>query len=428
MISPLADLDELILKCRDDKAKAYIAEAVASYRGGAFRSSIVATWIAVCFDVIDKIRELALAGDKEAEKQAEEIEKTRKLGDIANALRFEREILELARDKFELISHVEFVDLDRLQQDRNRCAHPSLVTEGEAFTPSAELARVHIRSAVTHLLQHPPVQGKFALERLIAEIDSEYFSDNKDKAIVALSSGPLKKPRESLVRNFTIILIKRLLKENVNLKQRLRVAAALNAVASLHSAWYDATMKEKLSSIVRALQDDELEKVIFFFQNVSDVWQFLEEDVRQRCENFVSALPSALLVDLDFLLTFKPLASFAEHRLTIATLAEIKNTMFFELPAEVAEKTVKSYLEASTFDEANEWAKQLAIHASNLTAEQITRIITNAAKNDQVLYSFELGALLYSLRSRKKLSVDAFDALLHQNGLGKYAPAPAQQA
>jgi hypothetical protein len=46
---------------------------VASYRAGAFRAAIVATWIAVCFDVIEKIRELALSGDKEAEKQAEEL-------------------------------------------------------------------------------------------------------------------------------------------------------------------------------------------------------------------------------------------------------------------------------------------------------------------------------------------------------------------
>ncbi len=124
-MTSLADLDELILLCRDDRAKAYIAEAVASYRSGAFRSSIVGTWIAVCFDVIEKLRELALSGDKEAEKQVTELERTRKSGDITNALKFERELLELARDKFELISHVEFIDLQRLQEDRNRCAHPS---------------------------------------------------------------------------------------------------------------------------------------------------------------------------------------------------------------------------------------------------------------------------------------------------------------
>ena len=42
MPSPLEDLDELTLRCRDEKARLYIREAVASYRVGAFRASIVA--------------------------------------------------------------------------------------------------------------------------------------------------------------------------------------------------------------------------------------------------------------------------------------------------------------------------------------------------------------------------------------------------
>lgn len=89
MASPLADLDELVLRCRDQRARAYMAEAVASYKAGACRAAIVATWVAVCYDFIDKLRELALSGDKEAEKHVEELEKTRKTGDIAKALKFE---------------------------------------------------------------------------------------------------------------------------------------------------------------------------------------------------------------------------------------------------------------------------------------------------------------------------------------------------
>src|SRR5690606_5939373 len=89
MTSSLVDLDELILRCRDEKAKTYITEAVASYRAGAYRSAIVGSWIAVCFDIIEKLRELALAGDKEAEKQIADLETTRRLGDITRALKFE---------------------------------------------------------------------------------------------------------------------------------------------------------------------------------------------------------------------------------------------------------------------------------------------------------------------------------------------------
>jgi hypothetical protein len=107
MSQPLADLDELVLKCRDERAKSYIAEAVACYKVGAFRSSVVACWIAVCFDVIDKLRELALAGDAEAEKKIEELKSIRASNDLKCSLEFERTLLEVARDKFELLSHLE---------------------------------------------------------------------------------------------------------------------------------------------------------------------------------------------------------------------------------------------------------------------------------------------------------------------------------
>ena len=93
----LADLDELILLCRDEKARLYIEEAVSCYRSGAYRSAIVATWIAVCYDIIDKLRELALSGDKEAELQVKAIEETRAANNFARALQFERAILDLAR-------------------------------------------------------------------------------------------------------------------------------------------------------------------------------------------------------------------------------------------------------------------------------------------------------------------------------------------
>ena len=120
--------------------------------------------------------------------------------------------------------------LERLQADRNRCAHPSLTSDDKAYTPSAELARLHLHSAVTHLLQHPPVQGKYALDRLTQEIDSDYFPSTAQDAQVAFASGPLRKPRESLVRNLVIVLTKSLLQDKPNDKRRMRLSAALVAV------------------------------------------------------------------------------------------------------------------------------------------------------------------------------------------------------
>ena len=110
----LADLDELVLLCRDERARSYISEAASCYRGGAYKAAIVSAWIAVCYDVIDKLRELSLSGDKAAEKIVEAMDRARANNDMANILKFEKTLLEVARDRFELISHLEHLDLDRL--------------------------------------------------------------------------------------------------------------------------------------------------------------------------------------------------------------------------------------------------------------------------------------------------------------------------
>ncbi|MBU1264037.1 MAG: hypothetical protein KJ946_05380 [Gammaproteobacteria bacterium] len=428
MASPLTDLDELILRCRDQRAKAYLSEAVGSYKSGAFRAAIVATWIAVCFDFIDKLRELALSGDKEAEKQVEELEKTRKLGDVAMALKFERDLLTLARDKFELISHLEYIDLDRLQADRNRCAHPSLVSEEQAYTPSAELARAHIHAAVTHLLQHQPAQGKYALERLMAEVESEYFPTSSEQATIALSSGPLRKPRDSLARNFILLLLKRLLQEGASNKPRSQIVAALRAVGAMHRAHYVSTLKEKLTPLFRTVADADLLRCTQFLERVPDCWQFMEADVRQRIQNFVTALPVNGFNDLDFLLEYEPLKTAAEHRVRFATEAELKNLFFFDLPPKIADRLIHLYLHSTNFDQANELAKELWSSATDLSADHVRRIVTGAQTNKQVLHSFELGSLLSALRSRNKLPEVEFDVLLHEHGLARFAPAAPQPA
>src|ERR1700679_2391599 len=62
----LVDLDELVQTVRYISTREYIAEAIAAYRALAYRSAIMGTWIAVAYDIIGKIRELAVQGDATA--------------------------------------------------------------------------------------------------------------------------------------------------------------------------------------------------------------------------------------------------------------------------------------------------------------------------------------------------------------------------
>jgi hypothetical protein len=102
------DLDELVLRCRDEQARQYIAEAVACYRAGAFRACIVMTWTAVAFDFIHKLRELELSGDANAEQQLQQFENIRAAHDISRSLEFERKMLTTVFCKIK-VAHAHFV-------------------------------------------------------------------------------------------------------------------------------------------------------------------------------------------------------------------------------------------------------------------------------------------------------------------------------
>lgn len=421
MISaPLADLDELVLKCRDDKAKSSVAEAVASYRVGAYRSAIVATWIAVCFDIIDKLRELSFSGDKEAEQQVAALEKIRASGDVYNALQFEKNLLALARDKFELISHLEHIDLERLQADRNRCAHPSLVSEDQVYMPSAELARAHIHAAIVHLLQHPPAQGKHALSRLIKDLESDLFPNDKKKIIKAFSAGPLRKPRESLVRNFSLVLLKKMLTE-MPFAEDFKVRTALAALRELHAAVTEKLLTERLTKMVRDMEDSELYRVVKFLEGHPDTWSLLADDVQDRLDGFVRKLPAANFEDLDFLLEFAPLKPAAELRVKYASRGDIDAGYFFVTPVAVVDRAITLYLDSKSFEIANAGAKQLSTMAYDMTAEHIRRILKNSSKNTEITNSFGLPGLLMKLRGRS-IADPEFDALMQEHGLEKYLP------
>jgi hypothetical protein len=419
--SALSDLDELVLKCRDQKAKSYIREAVACYKAGAFRSAIVSTWIAVSFDILDKLKELSLAGDKEAEKQVESFDKARRIGDVASSLKFEREILAVCRDKLELISPVEFIDLERLQEDRNRCAHPSMTADGEVFNPSAELARMHIRSAVEHLLQYPPAQGKYALDSLTLEVESEYFPTDVKKAVVAFESSPLKKARDSLIRNFTIVLLKKLINDARDYKEIYRISTALNAIGSIHRNPYRDTLTEKLSSIVRSLETEKLDRIIPLICQVEDSWSYFEADIRQKFQTYVENLPKEKLDDIDVFLSIVDLKKYAERRLKKATMAELDEHLFFSVPLQVSDRIIELYSESRNFDRANDFASTVILYAGDYTKEKIQKIVSACGDNDQIKYSFKVGSVINALRKNANVTDEEVDEWLVESDLKKFA-------
>jgi hypothetical protein len=170
----VSDLDELALTVRDQFSKSYILEAINAYRGGALRSSIMSTWIAVSYDIIAKLRELANQGDKQAIEWVTKLDNAIKNKHVSRLQTLEEELLDKAHKDFELLAPHEYEDLVRLKKDRNYCAHPAFVGEDELFQPTPDLARMHIVHATLHLLRHQPVQGRSALNRIKTDMMQPY--------------------------------------------------------------------------------------------------------------------------------------------------------------------------------------------------------------------------------------------------------------
>jgi len=418
----LADLDELVLRCRNKVARSYIKEAVRSYKAGAYRAAIVTTWIAIVFDYLDKLRELEISGHKDAKKELEEFEKHRKANDVKKSLDFERELLDNAKDRYEFISPYEHLDLSRLMEDRHRCAHPSMNSVEEIYKPTAEMSRLHIRNAITAMLQNPPVQGKAALDSITKDLESDYFPTSGEEAQKVLKSGPLGKPRDSLVRNLTIVLVKRLLLEDLADKPHAQACAALNAVREMHPELATDVLKEKLSSVTGSVSDDRYHVAVKFLALIPDTWQFLDDGAKAKTENYAETMVGDQVVKgFGFALRLAGIREKVEERipdLSDDELIEVARTFSQELPERLADRALERYARATSWNDANSLANKLILPSINLLAKPyLERLFAAGEENGEVKYSHQYKEVLKAILNSGVLTDAEFAALMNHHEL-----------
>lgn len=168
----LTDLDALALTVRNPLTRNYIDEAVKAYRAGSCKAAIVAIWVAVTFDIIAKIRELAGQGDAQATAFVSAWDTNVQANNVEKLLAMERDLLAKAEADFGFIDSIAKRHFERLQADRHLCAHPAFTSEGELFSPEPELVRLYLVEAIRNLLSQRPVQGR----TLLALFDTEFRS------------------------------------------------------------------------------------------------------------------------------------------------------------------------------------------------------------------------------------------------------------
>jgi len=368
----------------------------------------------VVYDYIDKLRQLDLTGDKEAAKELAEFEKKRVDHDVPFSLKFDRTMLDRAKKSYELISPLEHMDLTRLFKDRNRCAHPLMNSLEDTYQPPAELARYHIRNAVTHLLQHPPVQGKVALDKLIKDIASPYFPETVDGAVRRFSNGPLAHPREVLVRNFVVVLLKGLLLDDLSEHLRCSRVVSLKAVRQMHHAMVEQSISEKLSDVVRRVDNTCLVRVLQYLHAFAETWIYIQDDEHDRLVRYTLALPNAdLLQGLVLSLGIEPLRSSAIERLTKVNDLELQSLIRLHRRQEFVEPAIRLYKQSRTEKEADMRGQQLLSRlVPHLTQEHVHSILQVMGVNTQIRDSRTCPDVLENIYNEELVPTGEFNRLL----------------
>ena len=286
--SNLVDLDELVLMVRDRNSRAYIGEAITTYRVRAYRSALLATWVAVAYDIISKIRELDVQGDATAGTFVTALDNAIDANDrgdpegLKRLQTIENELLNKAAEDFEFLSAQQHKDLDRLKSDRNLCAHPAFKEHGTLFEPSAELVRAHIAHTVLHLLRHPPVQGKHALKRLKNDLLLPSFPSTQHTVSDFLESRYLNYAKAALIDTMVTVFLKVLIKQSEAdlIGKEDRVLMCLVAVRLCHQATYERRMAEQLPHLTDVLNEVERKRVFRLFKADKHCWNWLSQATR----------------------------------------------------------------------------------------------------------------------------------------------------
>ncbi len=297
MSDSLADLDTLALRCRAERSRDYISESIQCYKAGAYRSAIVNVWIAVVFDLVDKIRDLALANETTAQRINDRYEtyiaqiNAGNDQGVKNALEFERTIIATCGSELGFFDHQQMRDLQRLREDRHQCAHPSFQSPGIPHRPTAELARLHLRNAVEHVLSQPPIQGRAAIAELLTTIASDYFPKDHHQASIALLQTPLANPSEGLIRGLVDSLVFGYPNAESPIFGKVQIAAVLSVLLNSHRTIAESRIAQQLSKVIRQASDGILPSVARLISAMPELVGIIDEAARVRLAEFIRHAP-----------------------------------------------------------------------------------------------------------------------------------------
>lgn len=383
MSDSLADLDTLMLRCRAERSRDYISESVQCYKAGAYRSAIVNAWIAVVFDLVDKIRDLALSGDAKAQRinsryetYIDQINAGNDQG-VKNALEFERTIIGICGEELGFFDHQQMRDLQRLREDRHQCAHPSFQSAGIPHRPNAELARLHLRNAVEHVLSQPPIQGRAAIAELLTTVASDYFPKDQHQATIALRQTPLANPSEALIRGLVDHLIFGFSQAESPVAGKIQVGSVLSVLLNSHRETAEPRISQQLSTLIRQIEDQGLPAVVRLVAITPEMAGLIDDAARVRINEFLRSGPEAEVISALLVGRHPGLAAAADHRIQSLEVDSLAVAIQEHGLGELAkDRALQLLSESRSWNTSNEVIEKLIVPLfESLSRTDVERII-----------------------------------------------------
>lgn len=384
-----SDIDSLTLAVRDRESRRLIGEAITAYRGGALRSALMSTWIAVAYDIIAKARELAGQGEAGPKAFTKELDDAIAAKDKRKLQAIESELLNKANSDLQLLAPHEYAALVRLQEDRHLCAHPAFVVEDELYQPSPELVRAHIVHALQHLLVHAPLQGKSAIARFDADLLSPAFPVRGEEIGAFVRSKYLDRAKDVLVVN----LIKAIVSmpfgsERAKYASRTRtLALTLREIAKAKTAIYDAVMPGYAAEKFENVASEVLLAICPYLENDPRIWSWLKEPDRTRVRRLLET------ADVETLKARAAFDAFAIPPLAVILLgrfnafdATTKISIIAEHPRkELVHAGIELYEHAGSYRSAEQLGLSVILPlAPYFIAEDLQTVLKAASANGQI--------------------------------------------
>ena len=387
MDSNFVDLDIIATRIREPGSKPYFLDAVKAYKAGALRAALSSTWVAVVYDLIMKYRELSALGDPGATAFLRAWDVATANDDRKKLVNLETDIIKDATTKTQILNPIAKIQLDRLREDRNLCAHPAFSTEADLFEPLPEMVRLHLVNAIELILSQAPLQGKAVLERFSVDVQSAGFPTDRSKIRDYVEQRYLNQTRPQNVNNLGIVLAKSLLKgippewED----SRQKVIASLIAVRECAPrAWLD--ISASIVRIMNSLEPEERTRAIGFLAGFPDFWRQLDDPTQTALREIVKNTAPSDLTDYRLLAGVR-LPEFRDHLLNLLEglpSDQLRKALNQEVLPELWTRSLQCYADSGSFRGSEENFHDFILPFSGkLCSAQLDGLLEAVVENGQ---------------------------------------------